>query len=517
MCKCCGANMNRRTFLGAGAAMAAVTGLAAMAPRAEGAQASWPGDFWDPDRPYAVPARPLRVQPVLMYRVAEPRPQTSYKSWGGVQSHAAAEEEAGRIEKELAGLAQDAGFAMQVLPVVRVTSADELAKLDRAAFDAAILYPASGGGSLLQAGMDLPNPLIFVRHRSGPLYYWYEALSVRYLRSGRPDYEASREGPTPDVSVHDVVVDELGELSWRLRVLHAVHNTLAARVVALGGAQGKYAPNAPQEARDRYGMELVEVRYDDFAPRISAALADPEKMRCAETWTDRYLAMPGTSLETGREFVVNAFVLYGLFKELMAENKASAFTINGCMSTIIPMSKTTACLSLSLMNDEGTLALCESDFVVVPPAVLLYQLCGGPVFMHNSTFPHNGVVTCAHCTGPRRMDGARYEPARIVTHYESDYGAAPKVEMPLGAKVSFINPEYAVGRWVGCRGEVIDNPFLEICRSQQDVRLEGNWKRLLDEVRDSHWLMVYGDHLRELGYAASRLGLAWDNVSDLTA
>ena len=52
---------------------------------------------------------------------------------------------------------------------------------------------------------------------------------------------------------------------------------------------------------------------------------------------------------------------------------------------------------------------------------------------------------------------------------------------------------------------------------KQDVRLEGNWKRLLDEVRDSHWLMVYGDHLRELGYAASRLGLAWDNVSDLTA
>ena len=64
--------------------------------------------------------------------------------------------------------------------------------------------------------------------------------------------------------------------------------------------------------------------------------------------------------------------------------------------------------------------------------------------------------------------------------------------------------------------EVIDNPFLEICRSQQDVRIEGDWKRLLHEVRDSHWLMVYGDHLREIGYAANRLGVVWDNISDVT-
>ena len=514
MCRCCGTDMNRRTFLGAGAAVAAATGLTSMAARAAIGQTRWPEDWWNPDRPYTVAAKPFRVLPVLMYRVAEPRPQTSYKSWGGVQSHEAAAGEAGRIEKELAQIAAEAGFEMQVLPVAKVTSPDALAQIDPSQVDATVLYPATGGGNLLQAGMDLPNPVIFVRHRSGPVYYWYEALSVRYLRTDRPDYEATREGPTPVLSVHDVVVDELSELTWRLRMLHAIHNTLGARVVALGGVWGKYAANAPQKARDSYGMEAVEVSYDDFEPRITAALADSAKMRCAETWTDRYLAMAGTSLETERPFVVNAFVLYGLFKELMAEADATAFTIRACMGTIMPMSQTTACLSLGLLNDEGTLALCESDFVVVPPAVLLYHLCGTPVFMHNSTFPHDAVVTCAHCTGPRRMDGTRYEPARILTHYESEYGAAPKVEMPLGTHVSFLNPEYAVGRWIGMRGEVIDNPFLDICRSQQDVRIEGDWKRLLHEVRDSHWLMVYGDYLREMGYAANRLGIAWDNISD---
>lgn len=208
--------------------------------------------------------------------------------------------------------------------------------------------------------------------------------------------------------------------------------------------------------------------------------------------------------------MVNSFLLYGVLKDLLAEHNATAFTIRQCMGTIMPMAKTTACLTLGFLNDEGLLAFCESDFVIIPAGVLLRHIAAKPVFLHNSTFPHHAVVTCAHCTGPRRMDGVRYEPTRIVTHYESEYGAAPKVEIPIGQEVTFINPEYATGRWVGMKGIVEANPFYEICRSQQDVRILGNWKKLIHEVRDSHWVMVYGDYLRDIGFAAGRLGLRWD-------
>lgn len=113
-----------------------------------------------------------------------------------------------------------------------------------------------------------------------------------------------------------------------------------------------------------------------------------------------------------------------------------------------------------------------------------------------------GIVTCAHCTAPRRMDGRRYERVRLMTHYESDFGAAPKVEMPIGQAVCAISPEYAKARWVGIRGTVRKNPCLPICRSQQDVEIHGAWQRLIPEARNSHWMMVYGDYLREVGYAA---------------
>ena len=238
-------------------------------------------------------------------------------------------------------------------------------------------------------------------------------------------------------------------------------------------------------------------------------------MALAEEWTEAYLSIPNTTLKTERQFIVNAFLLYGLFKDLMAENGATAFTIKDCMSVIIPISKTTACLTLGLLNDEGLLAFCESDFVIIPAGILLRHIAGTPVFLHNSTFPHKGIVTCAHCSAPRRMDADRYEPTTIYTHEESDYGAAPKVDIPIGREVTFIDPEYATGRWIGFRGNVEDNPFLPICRSQQDVRIQGQWKKLLSEVRDSHWMMVYGDHLKEVGYAARKLGMRWENISDV--
>lgn len=473
------------------------------------AQMEWDPDTWKPERPFRVEGRPLRVQPVLMYRVSQRREAASWKSWGGVQTEAAATEEAARISGELAALAADAGFPLEILPVVKVKSVAETARLRDADSDLILLYPATGSGQVLEACCAARgNAVVFVRHRSGPIYYWYEALSVRYLSTD------DEELPQKRVSVHDVVVDDYRDLLWRLRAVYGVKNFIGARIVALGGAGGKYSPEAPKVARKKHGIEIIEVSYDNVAPRIRKTLASDGLVSRAKAWTEKYLALPGTTLATDRTSVVNAFLLYGVFKDLMRENDARAFTIRDCMRTIMPMSKTTACLPLSLLNDEGLLAFCESDFVIIPAGILLRYLSGKPVFLHNSTFPHDGTVTCAHCTAPRRMDGKRYLPARIMTHFESEYGAAPKVDMPPGQELTFIDPEYSSGRWVGFKGTVKGNPFYDICRSQQDVEIQGDWKKLVKEVRDSHWVAAFGDCLREAEYAARKIGIRWEGLSE---
>ena len=466
---------------------------------------------WNPDTPLINIGKAIRVQPILMYSEQPPREKTSYKSWGIVNNAQEASEEAKRIQSDLAQLETLSEFPMEILPLVTVQTTEEANNVQKNDFDVVLLFPATGGGDLLQACFaQQPNrdTIIFARHQNGPIYYWYEALSTRLLKS-RTDVEvaensAMSHGP---VTVYDVVIDDVEEVVWRLRALYGLKNFIGRRIVALGGPMGKYDGKAPEVAADRYGMEIISVSYDDFDRRMKEMMNDEKWQAKANAWTDRYLALPKTTLDTQRPFVVKSFFLYVYFKELLHKFDTDLFTINGCMGHPMPVTDTTACLPLSILNDEGYIAMCESDFVLIPAAVFVRQIASKPVFMHNSTFPHKGIVTCAHCTGPRRMDGVRYEPVRIMTHYESEFGAAPKVDMPIGQKVTFLDPEFSNRRWLAFTGTVKANPFYASCRSQQDVAIDGDWKKLLHEVRDSHWVMVYGSYVDELEYASKKIGM----------
>ena len=182
------------------------------------------------------------------------------------------------------------------------------------------------------------------------------------------------------------------------------------------------------------------------------------------------------------------------------------------MGTIMPLAETSACLTLSLLNDAGYLAFCESDFVVVPSGILLAHISGKPVFLNDPTYPHDKLITLAHCTAPRRMDGKKLAPARILTHFESDYGAAPKVEMLIGQTVTNIIPDFAFNRNVGLLGKITDNPFLDICRSQIDISFQCDNKTVAEQMPGFHWITAYGDYIRETGYALKKIGIKFDHL-----
>ena len=45
------------------------------------------------------------------------------------------------------------------------------------------------------------------------------------------------------------------------------------------------------------------------------------------------------------------------------------------------------------------------------------------------------------------------------------------------------------------------------------MEIEGNWKSLICEARDSHRVMVYEDDLREIGYVVRKIGLVWGSIA----
>ena len=111
------------------------------------------------------------------------------------------------------------------------------------------------------------------------------------------------------------------------------------------------------------------------------------------------------------------------------------------------------------------------------------------------------------------MDGKAFEPTHIYTHCESDYGAAPKVEFKIGQMVTNVVPDFKSRKWVGFKGEITDHPFYDICRSQFDCTIEGDWKKLQEDMRGFHWMTCYGDYLNEIGYAINKMGIEWENIS----
>ncbi len=443
---------------------------------------------WNPKKPVLQTGNPLVVQPVLLYGIAQRRPATSWRAWGGLHTEEDAAEEVDRIEGEWKALARKSNFPLNVLSVIKIKNAEEAANVANAAgYDVPIVYAAGGGTRALEACFsEKRNNLIFLRQSSGPVYLWYEIVHNRFLREGGKALELDTFRYPAAMTIDDVVVDDGNELLAKLRALYGVKHFTGKRIVALGGAQGWCCPPAPSIAQGKFKMDIRTVGYDDLEKRILSAKNDPDRFVDAEKWTNTYTSMHGTRLKTDRRFVVNAFVLYGLFKDILREHQTDAFTINDCMTTVIPMAETTACLPLSLMNDEGMLAFCESDFNVIPSGILLHYISGKPVFLNDPTYPHAGTVTCAHCTAPRRMDGRTYNHATVLTHFESDYGAAPKVELPIGTQITMVCPDGGQKQWLGFTGSIEANPFYDICRSQYDIRIQGDWERLLRDHRGFH-------------------------------
>ena len=505
-CGCCMGNLaaamlTRRQLL-AGAGIAAVAGgvLPAIGAGAAGEK-----------KPRQQPIRvPLRVQPVFNCHIYPRKEATSWRVTGAINDEAELRREEEHIRSDLAAMAAGAEFPLEILPLVTVGDAEQAAAAAKGDFDVLVIYAARRNVPVLEAlaANDKWN-LMFVRHRSGPLYYMYIGAHVHFLRKRRDEFGQ------PNMTVHDIVVDDHGELLWRLRALYALKNLRGKRVVAVGGAAGWGADGraAPDRARKTWNMDLCEVSYDDLGKRIEAARRTPEIVNRCDAAAGEYLAQPGVSLETTREFVARAFLLDEVFRNLLDEAETDTLTVNSCMSTIMPISETTACLPLGLLNDDGYLAFCESDFVAIPAGILLHYVAARPVFFCNPSLPHRGIVTVSHCTAPRRMDGQRLERVRILTHYESDYGAAPKVEMPRGQAVTVIDADFAGQRWLGFEGEIADSPFFPICRTQLDLKIHGDWERLLEEVRGFHWMVAYGNHLREVGYAVAKAGLGWLPIS----
>ncbi|MGQ9574738.1 MAG: hypothetical protein ACUVUC_05435 [Thermoguttaceae bacterium] len=504
-CSCCGNSeglpvaISRRGFLGG-------VGTAALA-----------GAAWTAAAPAAAPkvltqGNPLRVKPVLLFSIPRRAELTSWRPYGGIESPEHVDQELGRIAGELKQLAKAAEFRLKILPLARASSDAEVAAVAAAEADALLVYASGGPQHWLErlAASGKPN-LMFLRHKSGPFYLWYEIAHWRFLRKNE-DLLAE-----PNMDTDDIVVDDYGEVLWRLRALYGLTSTMGTRVLAIGGLQAYSAPGqqlGPPHAEKVWKFSFKTISHDELEKRLAQARSDQEVLQQVQRQTDELLGQKGITLQTDRNSVVHTFLALRVFKDLMHEAGASNLGVAHCMGGLIPILQTPPCLILSLLNDEGYTAFCHVDMTHTVPGVLLRHISGKPSFVSNSHYPHHGLMTLAHCSSPRKMNGKDYEPTRIMTHFESDFGAATKVQYTKGQIVTTLFPNLRCTKWFGLRGKILDTPSYPACRSQIELQIDGDWRRLLRHMQGFHTVTCYGDYLREVGYVLKKVQIEWENVSE---
>lgn len=180
---------------------------------------------------------------------------------------------------------------------------------------------------------------------------------------------------------------------------------------------------------------------------------------------DEVLCRFSCSLEGDRtaEDLSDAAIMYLALASICQEEHLDAVTVK-CFD-LLSSCKTTACLALALLNDNGIIAGCEGDIPSICTMLAIYKALGRPSFMANpaSIDSDNLSIDFAHCTIPTVM----VESCTLPSHFESGIGIGINGEVPLGNYTLCKLSGKTLERSLICNGRLVKGEYLSNrCRTQ---------------------------------------------------
>ena len=180
---------------------------------------------------------------------------------------------------------------------------------------------------------------------------------------------------------------------------------------------------------------------------------------------DEVLCRFSCSLEGDRttEDLSDAAIMYLALASICKEEHLDAVTVK-CFD-LLSSCKTTACLALALLNDNGIIAGCEGDIPSICTMLAVYKALGRPSFMANpaSIDSDNLSIDFAHCTIPTVM----VKSCTLPSHFESGIGIGINGEVPLGNYTLCKLSGKTLERSLICNGRLVKGEYLSNrCRTQ---------------------------------------------------
>ena len=274
-------------------------------------------------------------------------------------------------------------------------------------------------------------------------------------------------------------------------VLHGSNEYIVDRVKSLAKGEAKYrlgvigrpsdwliASNVNYDSAKRlHGIDLVDISIDEI------------RTRYAESINDYNL-----TFDYDKDEIDKALRLHKVLEGVKTDYNLDGLTIR-CFDLLGDL-KTTACLSLALLNKEGIVATCEGDIPTMVSMHVLNKITGQRGFQANPSRidATSGKMILAHCTLPLDMVDKYY----LDTHFESGIGVAVKGYLKE-EKVTIFKLSRNLKDYFVTSGRILRNlEESNLCRTQIEVAVDNSINYFLTRPYGNHHVVIYGDYKTEI-------------------
>jgi hypothetical protein len=284
------------------------------------------------------------------------------------------------------------------------------------------------------------------------------------------------------------------DIAEAIRPFRAIHRLKETRVlhVNFNDADAKYC----QAIKEKFGTEIISLKLAD----LEKAWKECDPAEC-QADADRWLREAEKIVEPSKADVLKGATMYITMKNLLAQHKAQAVTMNCLGMGLLDRGMGYPCLGFVRFNNQLLAGVCEADLKSTMTQLMFTYLVGRTGFVTDPVFDYsNNTIIHAHCVAATQMQGPDTKPSpyHIRTHLEDGRGVSLQVRLPVGGKV-------CMARLIGTdimlfsTGDAVDSPMVDRgCRSKLTMRVDNPERFLENWSCGLHRVVFYGDHTRDL-------------------
>ena len=285
-----------------------------------------------------------------------------------------------------------------------------------------------------------------------------------------------------------------GDFSHIVQRIHFLYNNFRAKRMLAGQRVGVIGtPSSWLIASDvdyllakrRWGIDFIEIPLERVYDKFCTISNQEVDASCAA-----FVSQAMAFREASAEEVHKAMRLYRAIKQVCEEEQLNAISLS-CFN-LIEQTKTTGCLALSLLNDEGIIAGCEGDLQSLFTLMIVKAITGESGFMANPSMikEEKKEVVFGHCT----IGLKQTERFIIRNHFETQSGVAIQGLMPTGDVTILRCGNESLDEFYVSTGNLVENTnYINMCRTQVRVKLDTPVKYFLKNPLGNHHILINGN------------------------